>query len=422
MAYRLRQLMACMCLAAAVLGGAAPGRAQEVDRVAAVVNDEAITMLELDGRVRLALLSSNIPDSVDARRRIVPQMLRKIIEERLQIQEAKRLKITVAKEDLQGAVATVEKQNNLPPGGLKKVLADGGVPFSALEQQLEAEIAWAKVMRLTMLPRVKIGDDEINDHLEMLREAQGRPEYLLAEIVLGVDDPANETEVMRAAERILAQIRDGVPFSGLARQFSQSPSAAQGGDLQWVPQNALEPEVADVVARAMPGSVTAPLRTIEGYQILLVRDRRIAGQRREDPNATVALAQALVPAGTNRDAARRKAEEIAAQAKNCNDIETLARDQGLPQSGKLGTLKVADLPDGLRAVLAGLDVMQASKPLESPDGFRVMMVCGRSGGGPTGGLPSREEVQRQIEQKRLDLMSRRFLRELRRAAFVEVRL
>lgn len=413
-------------LAAALLSGVAAtvatAHAQVVDRVAAVVNDEAITALELDMRLRLTLLSSRLPDKPDIRQRILPQTLRKLVDERLQLQEAARLKIAVSKEEIANAIAIIERQNRMPAGGLAKVLEATKIPLSTIEHQAKAELSWRKVVRQTMLSRVKVGDDEVKDRLEMLRANLGRPEYLAAEIVLTVDDSDTEADVRRLADRILDQLREGVPFQILARQFSQSASAASGGDLDWLPENSLSSDMATALASMQPGTVAGPLRTEEGYRILLLRDRRIAGQTPNTEGA-VALAQAIVPIGDDRDAARKQAEEIAATVKSCADFDALAKTRGLPQSGRIGTIELADLADGLRTIIAGLDILQPSSPIEDANGFRVIMVCGRTGGATqSAGLPSADEIQNQLVQERLDLMARRYLRELRRSAFVEVRL
>lgn len=91
-------------------------QAQMLDRVVAVINDEAISYRDVEARVRLALVSSNIPDSQEARQRVVPQVLRKMIDERLQLQEAQRLSIVLSNADVDGAIATIEQQSRMPRG------------------------------------------------------------------------------------------------------------------------------------------------------------------------------------------------------------------------------------------------------------------------------------------------------------------
>lgn len=417
MLFRFRTGLVALTLA--LLAAAAPARAQELDRLAAVVNDEAISAADLEMRIRLALLSSNLPDNMDIRRRIVPQVLRKLVDERLQLQEARRLKISVTPEEIKRAIASIERQNRLQQGQLAGILSSAGLPLSVMERQTEAEIAWVKVTRLRLMPRIKVGDDEIDDRLELLRTNIGRPEYLMAEIVLPVDEPDKEPEVKRLAERIIEQLQQGARFQALAQQFSASASAAKGGDLDWMPHGALDTELAEVIEKMPKGSLSPPVRTIDGYQIVLLRDRRVAGE--SGGEVTLALAQALIPKGDDPAAARGQAAEIAASVKSCADMEQVAAQRKLPQSGRIGTVRLGDLPDGLRMAVAGLDILQPSQPLEDQGSFRVMMVCGRSGE-TDAGLPSRDQIREQLENERLELMGRRYLQELRKTAFVDVRL
>lgn len=408
-----------LALALALVTATPPATAQELDRLAAVVNDEAITGVDLEMRTRLALLSSNLPDNLEIRRRVVPQVLRKLIDERLQMQEARRLKITIGPEEISRGVAGIERSNRLQPGQLGTILASAGLPMSVMERQTEAEIAWAKVMRFRLMPRIKVGDDEIDDRLELLRTNFGRPEYLLAEIVLPVDEPDKDPEVKRLAERIHEQLQQGARFQALAQQFSASASAARGGDLDWVPHGALDVDLATVVEQMPKGSLSPVMRTIDGYQIFFLRDRRTSGESGGD--VAVALAQALIPKGTDAAAARQLASQISASAKSCADLDQVAKERALPQSGRMGTLKMADMPEALRATIAGLDLLQASAPIEDEAAFRVLMICGRSGDAASG-LPSRERIREQLETERLELMGRRYLQELRKSAFVDVRL
>jgi peptidyl-prolyl cis-trans isomerase SurA len=101
-------------------------------------------------------------------------------------------------------------------------------------------------------------------------------------------------------------------------------------------------------------------------------------------------------------------------------MERLARDVGATQPVDIGTLKLGDLPDDLRATVASLPIGQASQPVRLTDGYIVLMVCDRSES--TSGLPSREEVMRLLGSQRVEMMARRYMRDLRRVAFVDIRV
>ncbi|NBP73304.1 MAG: hypothetical protein EBU57_09145 [Alphaproteobacteria bacterium] len=199
-------------------------RAQSVQRIAAIVNDELITAYDLESRMKLVILSTRLPNTVEVRRRISSQVLRTLIDERLQMQEAKRRNISVSKRDLRRAKVTIEKQNKLPEDGLERMLRQNDVPLSAMEEQLSAGIAWSKLVGRRLRPRITIGEDEIDEALQRISSRQGQTEYRLAEILLAVDGPEEEDNVRRTAERIRNQVQNGANFAEIA-ESTESPFA-----------------------------------------------------------------------------------------------------------------------------------------------------------------------------------------------------
>ena len=146
---------ACVAVPAAWPAGRAPApRAAEPPsgttpdmRIAAVVNDEVISVYDLVSRLRMTLLSSNIPDSQDARRKIEAQILRSLVDEKLQLQEAKKQNVVATDDEINNALAQIEKQNNMQPGQLGQFLKARGIDRTALINQVTASIVWAKLVR-----------------------------------------------------------------------------------------------------------------------------------------------------------------------------------------------------------------------------------------------------------------------------------
>src|SRR5271165_1071014 len=119
------------------------GQATET-RIAAVVNDEVISVADLQSRLRMVMLSSNFPDSQETRQRIASQVLRTIVDEKLQMQEAKRQNVSATDDEIKKAVSQIEKQNNMQPEQLDAVLKAHGIERASLIDQLTASIVWAK--------------------------------------------------------------------------------------------------------------------------------------------------------------------------------------------------------------------------------------------------------------------------------------
>lgn len=415
------RLAACACLLVG-LASASLATAQETDRIAAVVNDDVISIRELDGRIRMALAFSGLPDSLDTRRRIAPQVLRKVIDERLQMQEASRVKVNVTATDLENSIAFLEQQNRMPKGTLLAGLTKAGIDPQLARDQIKADIAWARVTQRVLQSQVKVSEEEVKDRMSIIQERRGKPEYLLAELLLPVDAPSQEDEARQTGERLLEQLKGGAPFAALARQFSRAPTAGNGGVMGWLAQDALDDEMAGPVSQLSKGQVSPLIRTGSGYLILTMLDQRIAGQVANPEDSQVTLSHIVLPVPPGSPPKQEllgRAAQLTAQARSCPELEGLARRVGA-SAGSLGTKKVAELTGLVRRIAATTAVNRASEPFDTPEGIEVVMVCNRVESVKMSD-PSADQVRQQVEDERMDMLSRRYLRNLRRQAFIDIR-
>lgn len=418
----LVRLASLFCIAlAAILP--AQAQAQDMDRIAAVVNEDAISIKELAGRVHIALLLSNLPNNRENQARIAPQLLRKMIDERLQLQEGNRLKINVPSTDIDGAISNIEQQNNMPKGALVQALNRAAAQPELFKDQMRADMTWARVTTRVLSSQIRVAEDEINDRMENIRERQGQPEYLAHEIFLPVESASQDADMRGLGEKLIEQFRRGTPFTALARQFSRAPSAGQGGVLGWIHKGGIDDDIINVVSKMAKGEVSQVLAVNGGYQILFLADKRIAGQIINPDESVVSLVQIFLPVPPGappKDILQAKAEELTRNAKSCLELESIGRQLGSNKSGKLGPAKIAELPANMRRTAALLPVNRPSDAVDTPDGIRVVMVCSRIDN-TIQSLPTREQVRRQIEDERMDMLARRYLRDLRRSAFIDLR-
>lgn len=248
--------------------------AQDAFRPAAVVNDEVISVLDLAMRVRLAIVGAGVRDSQEVRRRLTPQVLNGLIDERLQLQEAKRLDISVTDDHVASALQQISKQNNMTEGQFLAMLRNRGIIPTTLIDQIRAQIAWRTVVQRRLRPTIAITNEEIQEVVNRLEARQGSVQRRISEIFVAVESAAKEDEALANANRLLEQLQAGANFSGLARQFSQSSTARLGGDLGWVQDGELAEELNTALFQMGPGDISAPIRTPAGFHILLLRDMR----------------------------------------------------------------------------------------------------------------------------------------------------
>jgi len=346
-----------------------------------------------------------------------------MIDETLEMQAAKEAGIEVAQRDIEAVLARMEQENKLPAGGLKAFLASKGVEKSALERQVKSSLSWSKLVERKFASQATVGEDEIDDEIARIKENIDKPRSLVSEIFLAVDEPGQDARVKQAAQRIVQQLRNGASFDALARAFSQNAAAASGGDLGWLVPGQLDPQLEQYLQQMQPGQLAGPVRTTTGYHILALRDRRLPGGT-SPSNVTVDLRQINLPlsqkpADDEIRNALQVADQIRQQIKDCDALAN-ASLPGDARAAKIGRVKIGDLAAPLQPALMGLQANQISQPLRGPGGLILLMVCDREAQEVK--LPTREQVKERLFRQKLDLLARRHLRDLRRAAFLDVRV
>jgi len=274
--------------------------------IATVVNDDIITFSDIEDRVRLYLLGAppNLPD--EAKQQVLQQALYRLVDEKLQMQEAKALNIIISPRDIEQGFATLAAQNKLQPEQFREALLRAGVNLTTIEEQIGAELAWSQVVRRKLRPQITISESEINTEVDRLQRSSGRTEYRLAEIFLSFDGPATEKNALEQAEKLAADIRKGRPFSQTAREFSEAPGAATGGDIGWIEEGVLPSELGSAVAALQPGQLSDPIRTDKGYHLLFLRETRQKGLSTPvaapaEPEARPALVASEAPPSAMRN-------------------------------------------------------------------------------------------------------------------------
>jgi peptidyl-prolyl cis-trans isomerase SurA len=271
-----------------------------------------------------------------------------------------------------------------------------------------------------------VSDEEIDYALKRAKETANEPQSRVAEIFLAVDNPQQEDEVRRLAERLTEQMRQGARFSAVAQQFSQSATAAVGGDIGWVRPEQLSPELGKAVAQMRAGELSPPIRSGAGYYLLLVLDRR-TGRSAGPEDSLVHLVQIVFPLPSQATEPMRRAAIVEAQsartsAKNCEELLKIGKEKGSAQLSSEGRLRVDQVTPAMRNVVLGLEVGQTSPPIVQKNGVGVIMMCEKAAPSSAPTVPSRDEIGETLMRQRLETLARRYMRDLRRTAFVDVRV
>lgn len=399
-----------------------PARAQETLRIAAVVNDDVISVHDLANRVALLLATTGQALSVENQRRAAPHVIRMLIDEKLKMQEARRLNIQVTREEIDRTLTRIAGQIGVPPDQLPALLQSAGIDIATLIEQVESELAWVKAVGRRVQGR--ISEDDVDARIARMRETAGQPEYRLAEIVLPVDDSTTAEDMVALARRIMTQLREGVNFQALARNYSAAASAAVGGDLGWLRPDEMDPDTRRAIQDLEPGQVLGPLTTLSGYQIILMIDRRIAAGVGDGSDGImvqeVAIAVPLGSAGDGPAGALERARDLAQGVTSCESLaERAAADDTAEMRGPT-LVETSQLQGVRRDRLRGLSPGQTAEPFVDGDTVVLLMVCARDAAAVSTQI--REQVREMIFNERLEATARRMIRDLRRDAFVDIRI
>jgi peptidyl-prolyl cis-trans isomerase SurA len=430
-----------LALALALALGARGAVAQEAgERIAAVVNNDAITTQDLNERLGLVAAATGLPSDPETRSRLMQQVLRGYIDEKLQLQEAARLKLSVTDAEIDKAMETLAQRNHLDLDTFRRALAERKIDESALRAQVKGQIAWAKVVGKELRPRVAVTQDQVNLALKEALAGRADEQLALSEILLPVDSPEQQAQVLRDARGLVATLRNGGDFAALARQVSVAASAQAGGDLGWVRPSMILPELRDKLAQLAPGAVSDPIVSPIGVHIFKLRERRRGDEPPPPPKrfvpTRVSLAQVVLPlppAAKEGEvkAVEQRAAKLGPELKSCQAIDAYARKAGIDGAGNLGWLAVKDLPPLLQKVVSSIEPGQLSPPLRGPLGVQMLMVCDRQGreealpappAPPPPAPPTADEMRQRLEDEQLQRLATRYLRELRKDAFIDVRM
>lgn len=391
------------------------------DRIAAVVNDNVISTSDINQRMKLALISSGLPATPDVEQRIFPQILRNLIDEQLQLQEAKRLDISVSKEEVEGAMQRIAADNHIP-GDMRDFIRERGASPEAFEAQVRASLSWNKVIQRELRPRVDVGDDEVDSVIERLRTNAGKEEFLVSEILLTVENAKDDDEVRQVAENLTQQIKNGANFGAVARQFSQSTGAASGGDIGWIQEGQLPTELNNALRGMQPGEVVGPIHSASGYHILTLREKRtIAISSTSAQEVSLDLMQAFKAYDANtRPAVLAEADQLRSTVQGCNHLaSSLTGSLAGWRAQSLGSVQQSKVPGWIADNIQNVANGHGGVPMPTDKGALVVFVCDRH---VPEGKADREAIANTIGAEKLELQARRLMRDLHSTAYVDLRL
>lgn len=393
-----------------------------VRKPTAIVNGYVLTRTDVDHRVNLAVALNQWKLSDEEKDQLRMQVLRLLIDETIQIQQAKSETLTISADQIDRSFAGISRRYGRSPDQMRAWLKEVGSSERSFRRQIEGELAWQAVVRRSVNPFINVGDYEIAQIIQTIEASKGTNEYNLREIYISAT-PERAGEVFQGMQQMIQQMQQGRPFEYFA-QYSEATTKSTGGDLGWVRTEMLPASLAQAAQQMQVGQVAGPIEVPGGFSILYLVDKRQVGM--PDPrDAKLSLRQLTVkfPAGITQAQATAKVAEFAAVLKatnGCGAVGKAAETLGADVIDN-DSVVARDLPPQLQDLILGLQVGQATPPFGSPtDGVRALVLCGRDDP-KTAAAPSADAIRDGLEERRTNLRAQRLLKDLRRDAIIEYR-
>ena len=419
-----------MLAVAAVTATPAWAEIERLDGIVAVVDDDVVLASELVERrdavhERLAEQgATELPDT-DV---LISQLMERLVIENIQLQMANQRGIVIDDETLTAAVNQFALQNEMSLDEFRESLEREGNSYRKLREDVRRELQLQRVQRLLVNRRITITDQDLDDLVaspffqEMISD-----EYRVGHILLAVDGSEPETieRAARAADDIVAQLRDGAEFAQMAMEHSAASTALEGGDLGWRGAGELPSLFAEQIVAMSPGETADPIRNSLGFHVVQLLEQRGVSRERQ--------MQSLVRHILVQPSAIRSPEEtrdlIFELHRRIDDGEDFAElasefsdDPGSALAGgELGWSDGSDFVPEFRDAMASLDAGEVSQPFESMHGWHVLEILDRRNRDMSDEA-RRNMAMQVLHSRRFEEELQEWLQEIRDEAYIEMRI
>ena len=389
------------------------------DGIIATVNDRIITGFDLRQRMLVLMAMTQVQPTEENIGAIQQQALNDLIDQHLQAAElAKFEQLKIGDAEIDQEIADMARQAGATPASYINFLEQGGISIPAFREQMRTEIGWRELVGGRFRDRARVGKSQVDQTMRQMTESATKPQYLIGEIYLEAARVGGMQEAMNGARQLVQQMIQGAPFMAVARQFSAAPSAARGGDAGWVVQGTVQPALQSVMDTLEAGQLSNPIPVDGGVYILYMRDKRSGAS-----TSMVKMKQVMVELPENADeaqvaAATQRLEALRGQL-TCDNILTRARSEPGLLGADLGESDVADLLPQFQQVARSAEVGSISTAVRTPLGVHLLAVCDRRLGGPD--APSAQQVEARLQNQNYAMLGRRYLRDLRADALIEIK-
>ena len=386
---------------------------QDIQAISAIVNDEVISRYDVQQRVQLIVSTSGIKPTQENIKRLETQALRSLVNEKIQLQEAIKLDVPSSEDEVNLMLERIANGNQMSGQEILQQINSQGVRAETLLNQIKAELLWNKIVRGRYGSYINVNEDEVSIVYDRTVESIGKDQYNISEIFIGYENEQEQQEANIIANKLVEQLRSGAAFAAVAQQFSQTASSGQGGYIGWVTEGQLDNEIIDSLKELKKDEISNPINTVAGLYVIKLNDKTKAGGKNPLRNQYDLVS---VIFETNQ---KKESENFSKDFVSCKRIDQLTEKYNEKEINYIGKRILSDLPEDLHNELLNKEAGDTLKPRIIGENINIILICDRKD--DIGIQVSRETIEENIYAQKIGMMSRRYLRDLRRDAVIEYR-
>jgi peptidyl-prolyl cis-trans isomerase SurA len=402
-----------------------------LDGIAAIVNEGVVTRSELMRQIATIEQRAQTSDlQLPPADILQEQVLERLIVDEVQMQRAERVGIVVSDQMLNGAIARVAADSNIPFEKLPEVLLEDGIQYSDYRAELRKQLTMDQLRRIEVMGRIAVSQREIDQCLADLEDnVVVDSDYNLSHIFISIPDAATGVQISEAeqeAELVYQQIVDGADFSEMAVRYSDSDTALKGGKLGWRKGSDLPTLFFDIMNTLEEGQVSRPVRNVSGFHLVKINELRSASQHSEVEQTDVRHILVIPNEIIDDATAKQRLEEAVERINAGEDFAELAKlmsdDPGSAnEGGDMGWSNPGTFVKEFEDVASKAEIGVVSAPFRTQFGWHILEVKGRRTYDNTEDIKAGSCVNR-IRNSKLSNETELWVRRLRDEAYVDIRI
>lgn len=415
---RFISLLLCLLIPASTFAAR-----QLLDRIIAIVDEDVITQVELEQRIRDIQYQLQTPIKTEAEfQALTRQVMEKMIRDKIQLQMAAKLGIKIDDVSLNRVLEQLAANNNLTLAQLRATLEKDGLDFERFREQTRDELIIKQLQQRMVANKINVSDQEIDQFIEEHnKQSQSNTRYHLRHILIATPESAKPEQVQQArlqAQQLYEQLLAGADFVELAIQHSAGRNALKGGDLGWRSASELPEDFVTRVRELNAGGITAPIRSASGFHLLQLVERR------NEQNTVVQTHARHILIKGDDDSARQRLAELKARIEQGADFAALAREHSEDpgsgsRGGDLGWADPGTFVPAFESMMQTLAKGEISEPFKSRFGWHILQVLDRREQAASRDMLA-AQARKQIRKRKIDEELRLWLRKIRDEAYVEI--